>query len=122
MRVKIFLILLMLASNYAFSQGGSHAECPVEVILSNSEYCVKRLDENKIYLNSECLEYVETGMKVNLDGFNEITLSLIRFDSEGPFIFLGTRDQMSGKVQVWCENCGFYHDPPPHPKGFPNPF
>jgi hypothetical protein len=121
MKFKIFLTLL-LASSYIFSQDRSHAECPVGVILNNSEYCIKRLDENKIHFNSECLEYAETGMKLNLDGFNEIVLSVIHFDSEGPFIFSVNGDRMSGKTQVWCENCGFYHDPPPHPKGFPKPF
>lgn len=109
MRNLIILLAGLLISSGCFATVDNNFNQEIlQQISSNEEFCVEKIDEEKVYLNHDCLLSTKSGILLNLNGADFILLNTIHSDTGGIYIEafdpLNTCPHCGQRYFVFCRN------------------
>ena len=86
---KLFLVMLtMLTGTVLFGQPNvnfSHQDL-VDKIIQNERFCVRKYEENKIYINSQNIIVSDEGIFIDLNGFDSFPFPNVQSNADGCFL------------------------------------
>lgn len=93
-----------------------YVEC-VKSVLENNYYCVQKIENDKIYINSEKIVPTTQGIFIDLNGYEHVFAPQISSDSSGSFI--ESMGLTSNKIEasnallpmVICPHCKKHYHP-----------
>jgi hypothetical protein len=88
---KIFplVALFFMVANFCYAEANVYQrqlEKCIQNVFENEQYCVYKIEDNKVYIKSENIIPTEQGILIDLNGFEKTLAPALFSDSGGSFL------------------------------------
>ena len=82
----------------------------VQKIKQNEQYCVKKYEQEKIFLNPENISITNEGLILRVNSYESIPIPFLQSNNEGCFISIKIEPKMNiikERLPWSCDRCGY---------------
>lgn len=88
---KLFTLvaLFFMVANFCYAESNTsqkHLEKCIQNVFDNEQYCVDKIEDNKVYIKSENIIPTDQGVLIDLNGFDKVLAPALFSDSGGSFV------------------------------------